>query len=72
LNSSVARSFARWVRPETIWGSVKSSSIARPSAMRSGQKVTSTLRPAAANIRSTPSVTPGYTVLRRTISWPSR
>ena len=71
-NSSEARSVPRGVDDETICGNEKSSTIARPSAMRSGQKATSTCRPLVASIFSTSAVTPGYTVLRRTTSCPSR
>ena len=70
--SALARSAARSVREPMICGSSKSSVIACPSAIRSGQNVTSTSSPRAASSRSTAAVTPGNTVLRRTISWPSR
>ncbi len=58
-NSADARATAAGVRPETIWGSEWSSSMALPSAMRSGQKVTSIVRPWRASSRSTRAVTPG-------------
>ena len=58
--------------PATICGSSHSSTIALPSAMRSGQNATSTSRPSSRDSRSTIAVTPGYTVLRSTRSWPSR
>ena len=67
----MARSSARLERDATICGSSKSSIIALPSAMRSGQNATSTSSPRRATRRSTMAVTPGYTVLRSTRSWPS-
>jgi len=45
--------------------------MALPSAMRSGQNATSMSRPRSPTSRSTSAVTPGYTVLRSTSSWPS-
>ena len=46
-------------RDDTIWGSENSSSIALPSAIRSGQKATSTATPRPPTSRSTSAVTPG-------------
>ena len=70
-NSLPARSSARDERDATICGSSNSSTIALPSAMRSGQNATSMSRPRSPTKRSTNAVTPGYTVLRSTSSWPS-
>ncbi len=58
--------------PDTICGSVCSSSMALPSAIRSGQKLTSSTLPCLVSSRSTRAVTPGYTVERITRCWPSR
>ena len=70
LNSADARFAPVGVREETICGSSNSSVIALPSAIRSGQKATSTCRPSLASIFSTSAVTPGNTVLRRTDTCP--
>jgi hypothetical protein len=70
-NRRAARSRTASLRADTIWGSEYSSAIAWPSAIRSGQKATSTATSRSATIRSTSAVTPGYTVLRNTRSCPS-
>ena len=59
------------MRAATIWGRERSSSIAFPSAIRSGQKATSIACPDAFDRRSTKRVTPGKTVERRISTWPS-
>ena len=58
-NSASARASAPGVRAATICGSVNSSVIARPSAIRSGQNATSTARPLPASSFSVSAVTPG-------------
>ena len=52
-NSAVARSAARSSSAPMIWGSEWSSSSAWPSAIRSGQKATSTTQPRAARCWAT-------------------
>ena len=58
-NSAPARLRACGVRAETICGSDESSSIAFPSATRSGQKATETSLPAEATMSRIFSVVPG-------------
>ena len=70
--SLTARSIPCGERAETICGSSKSSVIALPSAIRSGQNATSIDTPRPTIIFSTSAVTPGKTVERSTSSWPSR
>ena len=69
--SSRARATPSLVKLETICGSERSSFIAKPSAMRSGQKASSTSLPSARSHLRNFSVIPGYTVLRKTTSCPS-